>query len=581
MYILFLGIVTGVTLCILHFQNIEFQDKIRSYKVGNIKGTIEKIQYIDKGLLLITKDNYFTSDGKDYQIKKARIRLINSLYNDYGTGDNISAKAYLFPVPKQILPFGYDFALYNKLKNIQAFGVIYQEPFREIKKSNNIYHFLHKIRNLIKDRLNQHLPYTEYTVAMALVLGESKLINHHIIDDVRNSGIAHVLCVSGLHLSLVAMFSFLLTRIILNISNYTSYNINIKKSSAFISFLISGFYWLISGMQIASTRAFIMVSCILLSIFIGRKPHPLRSLAVAAFTALCISPAEAINPSFQLSFAAVLILLSSYEFYTSIKIHCSSNNVINRFIKYFIANLYSSIIITILLTPISLKNFFVIQIYGVITNLIAIPLMSFFIMPLALISLLLIPLSLDKYLIQFMGYGIKLMLFSSKLIAAIPGSVLYKGFITYPSIILFILSLFWITLWKTTWRFYAIPTLTISFILMLNTKKPFIIYDYQNNIIAVEKNEKEYEVYSNRFSVKQKQYWSQWLGKKNIIFKDKLDKNIMLETNKKSLLLLKDKEECKIVDYIINTLNNDICPLAENNITITKLLKDRWIMIYK
>ena len=68
-------------------------------------------------------------------------------------------------------------------------------------------------------------------------------------------------------------------------------------------------------MNVASTRAFIIVSCILLSLLIRRHPYPIRSLGIAAFIILSFSPAEAINPSFQLSFIAVLVLLSSYDFY--------------------------------------------------------------------------------------------------------------------------------------------------------------------------------------------------------------------------------------------------------------------------
>ncbi|KJV61413.1 competence family protein [Rickettsia amblyommatis str. Ac/Pa] len=77
------------------------------------------------------------------------------------------------------------------------------------------------------------------------------------MQDMRQSGISHVLCVSGLHLSLVVMIIFLTTRFLLNLSNYLTYNFNIKLISAYCSLIGSFGYLELSGMQRAATRAFI------------------------------------------------------------------------------------------------------------------------------------------------------------------------------------------------------------------------------------------------------------------------------------------------------------------------------------
>nr|WP_241773766.1 ComEC/Rec2 family competence protein [Rickettsia asembonensis] len=84
-----------------------------------------------------------------------------------------------------------------------------------------------------------------------------KGLNRQIMQDMRQNGISHVLCVSGLHLSLVVMIIFLTTRFLLNLSNYLAYNFNIKLISAYCSLIGSFGYLELSGMQIAATRAFI------------------------------------------------------------------------------------------------------------------------------------------------------------------------------------------------------------------------------------------------------------------------------------------------------------------------------------
>ena len=101
----------------------------------------------------------------------------------------------------------------------------------------------------------------------------------------------------------------------MNISNFLAYNTNIKIMSGLISITGSFLYLQISGNNIAATRAFIMTSIFILAIIFGRSPYPLRSVMIAAFLILCFLPEYVFHPSFQLSFAAVLCLISGYEFY--------------------------------------------------------------------------------------------------------------------------------------------------------------------------------------------------------------------------------------------------------------------------
>ncbi len=116
--------------------------------------------------------------------------------------------------------------------------------------------------------------------------------------EMRQSGISHILCVSGLHLSLVAMLFFISTRFLLNLSNYIAYNYDIKLIAAICSLIGSYGYLQLSGMQIAATRAFIMTAIFIYAVMIGRKAYPLRSLAIAAFIILSMNPEYIFHPSF-------------------------------------------------------------------------------------------------------------------------------------------------------------------------------------------------------------------------------------------------------------------------------------------
>lgn len=122
----------------------------------------------------------------------------------------------------------------------------------------------------------------------------------------RQSGISHILCVSGLHLSLVAMLFFISARFLLNLSNYIAYNYNIKSIAAICSLIGSYGYLELSGMQIAATRAFIMTAIFIYAVMIGRKPYPLRSLAIAAFIILSVNP-EYISSKLPIIFCGSII----------------------------------------------------------------------------------------------------------------------------------------------------------------------------------------------------------------------------------------------------------------------------------
>ncbi|BAW82277.1 predicted protein [Rickettsia japonica] len=181
--------------------------------------------------------------------------------------------AKLYKPQNSILPGGYDFGFYAYLSDIGANGYAMSEPQIIERNETNFDSFIYRvvpifiiIEKLGKDKGN---------FAAAILLGETKGLNRQIMQDMRQSGISHVLCVSGLHLSLVVMIIFLTTRFLLYLSNYLAYNFNIKLISAYCSLIGSFGYLELSGMQIATTRAFITDAIFIYGIiFTGRSCFP-------------------------------------------------------------------------------------------------------------------------------------------------------------------------------------------------------------------------------------------------------------------------------------------------------------------
>lgn len=198
------------------------------------------------------------------------------------------------------------------------------------------------------------------------------------MDAIRDSGIAHLFAISGLHLSFVAGLFFVVFRNLFAISETLTLKYNTKKISAFLTILPTTFYLLITGMQISAQRAYIMVILVLVAIMIERKYRGLIAIAFAAAVILIIEPEAILKPGFQMSFSAVLALVASYQI--------NANKLFKiKIMKYFVSIMISSVIASLATVPYTIYNFNYFSISGIITNLVAIPIVTLIIIPLGII----------------------------------------------------------------------------------------------------------------------------------------------------------------------------------------------------
>lgn len=488
---------------------------------ATIDGTISSIKPITNGDQVTLSDVLFYKNKKYHDKFPSSIRLnIGSEYlGDFIVGDRIRVNAFLTPHHPSLLPGGYNFELYNFFSSIGAIGYAKAKPKIIYKKEiTRIDVYIHKIRCVIYQRLIEVLGQDKGNFAAAILLGEGKGIDKSIMQNMRHSGISHILCVSGLHLSLVAMLFFVSTRFLLNFSDYISFRYDIKIIASIISLVGSFLYLMLSGMQIAATRAFIMTAIFILSVIIGRTPYPLRSISIAAFVILCMNPEYVMHPSFQLSFIAVLSLISGFEFYMKNQwILGSSKGIIANMKLYILANIYSSAIAGFATTPIVIYHFFISSNYGALSNLIAVPVMSFFMMPLAILSVILMPLNLDYYILKLLGVFIVNIITLARYISNLPGSVTYFGYITHSSVVIYMLGFFWLTLWQQSWRYLGWVIIAFSIFLMFLSPKPDLIFDPYNNNLAVKNKYDKLEIYAKHMSKFVRQYWFNWFGQRDML----------------------------------------------------------------
>ena len=114
------------------------------------------------------------------------------------------------------------------------------------------------------------LPGDEGAIAAMLINGRRDAIDPHLYDAMFVSGIGHVLSISGYHMAVVAGMVFFLLRALLALIPGLADRVPIKKWAAFAALLVTAFYLVLSGNQVATQRSFIMIAVVLIGVMLDR-----------------------------------------------------------------------------------------------------------------------------------------------------------------------------------------------------------------------------------------------------------------------------------------------------------------------
>lgn len=548
--------------------------------INNIIATVKDIN--DKGLykqfLLsvektsvieakINKNNFWLMKHTR-DLNNIRISVRTEVEKDITIGDQVRLSVKLFPLKIAPAEYAYDFARVAYYQKISATGFATSKIFLHKKaKVKKLQEYIESFRQYIYANLQHNIKKPHADIISALLIGKKDGIDQKTMNAIRNSGIAHLFAISGLHLSFVAGLFFLTFRNLFAMSETFTLKYNTKKISAFLTIFPTTFYLLITGAQISAQRAYIMVILVLIAIMIERKYRGLIAIAFAASAILIIEPESILKPGFQMSFSAVLALISSYQI--------NANKLFKiKIIKYFVSIMISSVIASLATVPYTIYNFNYFSISGIVTNLIAIPLVTLIIIPLGIIYIFLILLNLEWVVIPIIERPIDSVLYVTNIIADIKYLIIPVHTFPVSSIVIITFGLLWICLWQQNWRFMGIFFIVIGIFLGVMYRTPDILVSNDN--IAVKENDNL--LYSltrkNRnFVVKT---WAKQNGQDQILSHKKYnDPNKSLNCgdygciynkgNGKSVLLAYKQEDvlenCKNVDLIIqlNRFNLSAC----------------------
>ncbi len=287
--------------------------------------------------------------------------------------------------------------------------------------------WLQGLRDGIDARIRAVVPGDKGAIASALITGKRDAISAPVNDAMYISSLAHVLSISGYHMAVVAGVVFFVLRALLALIPGLASARPIKKWAAVGALLAALAYLLLSGSEVATQRSFIMTAIVLLGVMADRPALTLRTLALAAFGVLILAPQSVVHPSFQMSFAATLALIAAYERGLPWMVAGADTSFGARVALWggreIVALILASLVAGLATTPYAAFHFHRLAPYGVLANLLAMPIVSIWVMPMGLLGLVAIPFGFDGMLWRLMGDGIDWMIAVALFVAHLPGAV--------------------------------------------------------------------------------------------------------------------------------------------------------------
>lgn len=380
----------------------------------------------------------------------------------------------LAPMPPA-LPGSFDYARQAYFEGLGALGFAIGRPERLPGASPDGLGIA-TLRAGIAARINEVSPGAAGAMSAALIAGVRAGIDQATWDDMQVSGLAHLISVSGLHMVMVAGSVFTACRWLLALIPPLALRYPVKRIAAAVALLAAAFYLVLSGASVPTQRSFLMTAAGLVAVICDRNPLSLRLLAWSALIVLLVRPEAVLGASFQLSFAAVLALIVVYEAWSRARTaETDSPRATAAPWRYLAGVCATTLIANTATTPFAAFHFQTIPTYGVVANLVAVPLTSFLVMPAGMVGLLMMPLGWDGPAFALMAFGVDGVLAIAHAVAALPGAVFLVPQWPGAALVLLAVGCLWLALWRRPWRWLGLAPAAAAVGLVLLARPPDLL----------------------------------------------------------------------------------------------------------
>ncbi len=474
------------------------------------KGVISAIDHNYKGKTRFTFDGLEDFAGNHYA-GKYRVTP-RGAERKVEIGQCVEMVGTIMPPPTEANVGGYQNDRKNYFDGIKGNGYAESNFFHTQcvnTPSGGIKMQLARLRQNITKHIYAVLPPPQASIASAIIAGEKTLVNFEQYEQYRNSGLAHFLAISGLHMSMLCGLMFFVVRFILALIPWVALHIDSRKIAAVVALLVGFVYLLISGMAVPAQRAFIMIAVVLLGILANRRAISMYTVGIAAFLVLLISPEVLITASFQMSFAAVIGLVAFYERYSGTihRYYTEGNHFWQGCKIYIYGIIVTDFIASISTLPFAIYHFNMVAIYTTLGNLAAGPIIGFIIMPSVLFALLAMPLGWDWLFLKIAGLGIALLNNITAWVSSLPYAGLYVPSMPFIGFLFIVFGGLWLAIWQCRWRIGGWGLIGLGILSIAFVRTPDVILGDNLKAIAFKNDNGDLELVSTRGGSFIKQSW--------------------------------------------------------------------------
>jgi competence protein ComEC len=432
------------------------------YRATIAAGTVKAVEILPGGRRIVLQDVHL--DGAMGPLRRTvRIRLHKTDQGVFEAGDAVRVRALIRALSPPSYPGGWDQQRDAYFSGLGASGFALNPADRVAPAApGGAARLIQRLRETIARRVTAVIPGAAGQVSVTLLTGMQTGIPEAEHQAFRDSGLAHLLAVAGLHIGIVMGLFLGLARAGFAASVHASLFWPCKKLTLLVALAAGGAYLVLTGMHVPIVRSFSMACLVAIAVLAGRNPVSVRGLALAGMVLMLISPQEVPGVSFQMSFSAVLALISGYEALRPWLRRLHGKSLARRFGSHVAALALTSTLAGTASAPYGAYHFGHIQLYFVIANMVAVPLTAMWVMPAGLVALALMPFGLDWLALMPMGWGAQAIVWVATTAASWPAATIVVPHMPPWGLITVSLGLAWLGLWRSRLRLAGVAAILLG-----------------------------------------------------------------------------------------------------------------------
>jgi competence protein ComEC len=454
-------------------------------RATELSGVVAAIELLPEGRRVVLA-GALAGDATAPLARSLRIRLRRNDPVVLADGDTIRLRAIVRPPAMPAYPGAWDLQRDAFYAGVAGYGYALgdAELLAHVPPSGPAA-WWQGVRDTVAARILAVLPGAVGGIAATLLTGNAQAIPPPDRAAFRDSGLAHLLAVAGLHIGIVMGLVFGLARLLLACCEYTALHWPTRQIAA-LAALAAGFgYMLLTGMHLPIERSFAMACLVTLGLLAGRRAVSLRGLALAAMVLLATEPQALTGVSMQMSFSAVLALIAGYEALRPLLMRLHGPSAVRRVGLHVAMLALTSLLAGGASAPYAAYHFGHVQSYFILANVAAVPLTAFWVMPAGLAALALMPVGLERLALVPMGWGVRAILWIGRSVSALPAATWPVAHMPLWGLVAVSLGLAWLGLWRTRMRLAGVAAIVLGLVSPALVNPPDILVSADARLIAL------------------------------------------------------------------------------------------------